>query len=62
MHSDGVSNLEMSENYLNVIAIKIFNLCEDYAIEMTNSREEDIKEMLIREDLKWLSESIILTK
>lgn len=61
-HSDGVSNLEMSEEDLKIVVKKIFNLCENYALKMVNEREIEIKEMLVREDLNWLAEAIILTK
>lgn len=61
-HSDGVSNLEMSENDLEIVVKKIFNLCENYALQMVNERELEIRDMLVREDLNWLAEAIILTK
>ena len=50
---------EYGEGYL---LEEVVDICENYALEMLNNREKDIKEMLIKEDLKWLSEAIIITK
>ncbi len=62
-------NFEIKKEIFHLVTVnsslfaveRIIEIIESYSLEMVNAREEEIRKMLIREDLNWLAEAITYT-